>query len=122
MSSPMPDGMPAKSAFQGWDPSFSTVVIFSGRLTFTPPAVGTSIFSNCVSFMRSQFQVFAGSLLMVILYSFSILISIPPATLTDAALHLQTDQIVHLHRVFQRQLLRYIVCESADDHGSGILF
>ena len=37
----MPDGMPVKSAFQGWDPSFSAVVIFSGRLTFTPPAVGT---------------------------------------------------------------------------------
>ena len=31
------------------------------------------------------------------------------------------NQVVHLHRVFQRQLLGHVVREAADDQGAGVL-
>ena len=39
----------------------------------------------------------------------------------DAALHLQTNEIVHFHRVLQRQLLGDVVRKAADDQRAGVL-
>ena len=52
-----------------------------------------------VSFNPSQYYVFDGSWLIFMLFCSSMCL----APLSNAALHLEADQIVHLHRVLQRQ-------------------
>lgn len=61
---------------------------------------------SLVSLTCNQYQVFDGSLLIVI--------SVIVLLLTYASLHLQPDQVVHLNRVLDRKFLGYVVCKSTD--------
>ena len=41
--------------------------------------------------------------------------------LSDTAFHLKLNQVIHLNHVLKRQLLRYIIRKSADDHCARVL-
>ena len=122
--------------------SFSQVTPAARRSGFIKTLSSGHSICIWLSFIPSRFQVRVGRMFTII--SFCPIVSscryhsctcmprsricyfkIPAANsnhlLSDTAFHLKLNQVIHLNRVLKRQLLRYIIRKSADDHCARVL-